>query len=219
MSVPGFQSSVLQQSLDRACFRMAITDRSMGFDWNDNTGGWTGSTAVGTAPADAALRGGVNAATTAASGASTSGRQSGNIVLEGTALERFYCRYRWKLSTAAYATGLAGAGFDASGVWTGNDHILLGLRGATSTTLWTGKVGANVASSTISVNTSWHTGEIWCDGSACYLSVDDETPVAITASTPGVGLYAQYAVSNGGTATAQTLNVDWMLFAWAQTTT
>lgn len=218
MSSPGFPPSVYEETLERACFRMAITDRSMGHRWSDVVRDLGSS--FGTAAVDGALRGGVSNCATAASAGATSGRvESQTATLEGTALERFYCRARWKLATAAYANGLVGVGWENTGVWTGTDHILLGMRGATSTTLWTGRVGANSASSTIAVDTGWHAGEIWCDGTAHYLSVDDETPVAITSSTPGAALYLQYGVSNGATATAQSYLLDWGFWAWDQTTT
>jgi hypothetical protein len=194
----------------------AISSKDMGhrfIDLDCIPGGWT---AVGTSPVDASERGGALNCVTGAGASATSGLSSAAMLYDGAAAEKFYVACRMRVVSAMTATMNVGIGLETSGLFTGNDHCFVGGRGATSTTLFSAKCGAQTANSTIAVDTtSYHVFELWCDGDYQYLSVDDETPVAFgTMGNPGGAALAVMGCQNGSGGGAKTARFDWALWCW-----
>ena len=107
----------------------------------------------------------------------------------------FYSLFRFRVPTAVTAAcairlGIARADNAAS--------LVLGVRGASSTSFFRfSKASAGVLS-TVAIDTEWHQGELWSDGAnnACG-SIDVEDPVCFSVSSFGASLGPWMIVANG----------------------
>lgn len=88
---------------------------------------------------------------------------------------------RWHLAVRMKITSTP----DALTVWQcGTFGNYVAVLGATSTTKYVGRIGATSITSAVSIDTAFHTFELWGNASATWFAVDGEGPVSGAATTP-----------------------------------
>lgn len=91
-----------------------------------------------------------------------------------------------------------------------NRKLGFGSLGSTSTTKFTARIGTATLTSTVNLDTGWHTGELWGTGSTTlFLSIDGEAPVSgVMGGVPADCFLPIIDALNGTTAAAQTVQID-----------
>lgn len=129
--------------------------------------------------------------------------QNGNATLGSPTIAqvtgKWYCAGRMRLPQAPAANGGVMIGLLNTGA--GGVRALFGYMHVLSSTKFVSMVvgvGLWLTLSTISLDTTWHDFELWCDGSRFWLAVDDEEPLEIeVGETISDYLYPFFEVGGG----------------------
>ncbi len=199
-------------------FRNNTKIGTLGNDWTLLTGGSgaLGNSGKGVATSGWAGGGGANILTTGATASSyvqliscvnglaiLGGAMIDNLV---SATAKWHFETVFKISTTPNSNTEIGVGWVDSG---GGDQLLVGVRGAQSTTKFrVFKGGTSTgANSTVSIDTNPHRFRMWGNGDGkVYFSVDYESAIQLSGATWADTVAAPYVtVQNGSTAAAQTV--------------
>lgn len=87
--------------------------------------------------------------------------------------DKFFLSFRMRLTTAIDSVTQVGrANYPTV------SNVLIGALGSVSTTKFVGFVGASGLTSTINIDTAWHTLQFWRDGTTSFFAVDGEAPIS-----------------------------------------
>lgn len=117
---------------------------------------------------------------------------------------KFYVEFRMKVTTAIDNQAFLGFGDNTVNAW--------GARGPSATGFYVARFdnGPTTLTSTIAVDTSYHTFRVWRDGTTGFLQVDSETPVSSANAYNASDTRAVLRVENGGTSAARTARFDYV---------
>lgn len=161
------------------------------------------------------LRGGGNQCTTGATAASAVALISivnGLSAFGGSFMDDLVAASsKWHVEFVAKITTTPDAATEWGIGWIKPDgaaQLLLGVRGASSTTKFRLFSGATGADSTVDIDTNFHRFRIWADGATpgtIFFSVDNESPISIAGFAWGAAAAPYMNITNGATAAAQTI--------------
>lgn len=172
-----------------------------------------------------ALNGGVARLSTIAQASGQSnlfqgqGTSTNVFSLVGTATPVMYIAARMAITTAIDNVTQCTAGVISTD---GSSFMRFGVNGAKDTAKYTaissaGTATANKITSTVNIDTGYHTFELWTDGTAAHtaFAVDGETPVAANGTffaSATLGQVQSIQCANGATATARVFEIDKILY-------
>ncbi len=130
------------------------------------------------------------------------GAASASLSFRGTSSAKFYIRLRFKFTTTMDNVARMGLVIGSA---------VFGFRGPTSSTNFACLFDAGASPtliSTIAIDTSFHTMEVWGNGTSAWFSIDAETPITSAAANVSADSTIVLAARNSGTAANRAMVVD-----------
>lgn len=156
-----------------------------------NTANWTVSPGTATTPTN--RKGGIVQTTT-----STQFYRPASWARIARATEKFGFRCRFRLTSGAVAgagslmrTGLIDNATAAGFYWGAAGSNFNSLNTAKYWAASNNGTTATSVVSTVSIDTGWHVGDLWCDGTNFWFAVDEEAAIQMTGTLPASTFYLQ----------------------------